>query len=58
VLQQVTQGRCAGLMQGGTLMALGEDAAEQRAYFARDLGVDRRGRFFTSGVSVPSTGRD
>ena len=70
-LQQLTEGRCAGLMQGRTdgqlhrlqiqaagLLALGEDAPQQRCYFARDLGVDRRGRFFSSGVSVSSTGRN
>jgi hypothetical protein len=69
--QQLTQGRCSGLMQGGTeghlhrlqiqvagLLALGEDTAQQRGYFARDLGVDRRGRFFPSGVNVSSTGRN
>src|SRR5215472_6718687 len=69
-LQQVTEGRCAGLMQDRTerqlhrlqipatsLLALGEDAAQQRGYFACDLDVDRRGRFFFSGVNVSSTGR-
>ena len=69
--QQLTEGRCAGLMQGGTeghlhrlqiqvagLLALGEDTAQQRAHFARDLGVDRRGRFFSSGAIVSSTGRN
>jgi hypothetical protein len=58
-------------MQGGTeghlhrlqiqvagLLAFGEDAAQQRGYFARDLGLDRRGRFFSSGVNVSSTGRN
>jgi hypothetical protein len=68
-LQQLAEGRRAGLMQGGTeghlhrlqiqvagWLALGEDAAQQRGYFARDLGVDRRGRFFSSGVNVSSTG--
>ena len=70
-LQQLTEGCCAGLMQGGTeghlhrlqiqvagLLALGEDTAQQRGYFACNLGVDRRGRFFSSGVSVSSTGRN
>ena len=70
-LQQLTEGRCAGLMQGRTegqfhrlqiqaagLPALGEDAAQQRGYFARDLGVDCRGRFFSSDVNVSSTGRN
>ena len=57
-LQQLTEGRCAGLMQSGTeghlhrfqiqlasLLALREDAAQQRGYFARDLSLDRLGRF-------------
>ena len=39
------------------LLALGEDATQQRGYFARDLVLDRLGRFFSSGVSVSSTGR-
>ena len=39
------------------LFALGKDARQQRGYFARDLVLDRRGRFFSSGVSVSSTGR-
>ncbi|MGB6941929.1 MAG: hypothetical protein WBE37_06020 [Bryobacteraceae bacterium] len=58
-------------MQGGTdghlhrlqiqiagLLALGEYTTQQRRYFAGNLGVDRRGRFFSSGVSVSSTGRN
>ena len=69
--QQLTQGCCAGLMQGGTdghlhrlqiqvagLLALGENAVQQRTYFARDLGMDRRGRFFSSGVNASSIGRN
>lgn len=69
-LQQLSESRCAGLMQGGTeghlhrlqiqiagLLALREDAAQQRGYFAGDFGVDRFRRFFSSGVSVSSTGR-
>ena len=69
-LQQLAEGGCAGLMQGGAeghfhrlqiqssrLLAFGEDAAEQRGYFVLDLGLDRRRRFFSSGVSVSSTGR-
>jgi hypothetical protein len=39
------------------LLALGEDARQQRGYFARDFVLDRLGRFFSSGVSVSSTGR-
>ena len=39
------------------LLPLGEDAAQQGGYFARDLRVDRFGRFFSCGVSVSSTGR-
>jgi len=39
------------------LLALGEDAVQKAAYFARDFGLDRFGRFFSSGVSVSSTGR-
>jgi hypothetical protein len=70
-LQPLTECRCAGLRQGGTEahlhrlqiqvagpLALGEDTAQQRGYFACDLGVDRRGRFFSSGVNVSSTGRN
>jgi hypothetical protein len=58
-------------MQGGTeghlhrlqiqvagLLALGEDTVQQSGYFARDLGLDRLGRFFPSDVSVSSTGRN
>jgi hypothetical protein len=58
-------------MQGGTeghlhrlqiqvadRLAFGEDTAQQRSYLARDLGVDRRGRFFSSGVDVSWTGRN
>ena len=69
--QQLTESCCAGLMEGGTeghlhrlqiqlaaLLTLGEDTAQQRAYFARDLGVDRRRRFFSSGDNVSSTGRN
>ena len=68
--QQLSKSRRAGLMQGSAethfhrlqihaagLSSLGEDAAQQRAYFARDLGVDRFGRFFSCAVSVSSTGR-
>ena len=40
-----------------SLIPLGEDAAQQRGYFAGDLRLDRRGRFFSSRVSVSSTGR-
>jgi hypothetical protein len=39
------------------LLPLGEDAAQQGGYFARDLRVDRFGRFFSCGVSVFWTGR-
>jgi hypothetical protein len=68
--QQLTERLSARLMQSGakghlhrfqihaaSLPALGKDAARQRGYFARDLGVDRFGGFFSSGVSVSSTGR-
>ena len=40
------------------LPAPGEDAAQQRGYFARGLGLDCRGRFFPCGVSVSSAGRN
>lgn len=69
-LQQLTEGRCAGLMQGGTeghlhclqvqatgLLTLGEDTAQQCGYFACDLALDRFRRFFSSAVGVASTGR-
>jgi hypothetical protein len=39
------------------LLALGKDASQQRGYFARDLVLDRLGRFFSCGVRVFSTGR-
>ena len=39
------------------LLALGEDASQERRYFARDLVLDRLGRFFSSGVNVSATGR-
>jgi hypothetical protein len=68
--QQLAEGGGTGLVQGGTqshfhrfqirpasLLALGEDACQQRGYFARDLALDRLGRFFSSGVSVSSSGR-
>jgi len=68
--QQVAEGRGAGMMQGSAeghlhrfqirlarLLAVGEDACQQCGYFACDLGLDRRRRFFSSGVSVSSTGR-
>ncbi|MCZ2077744.1 MAG: hypothetical protein LC130_22410 [Bryobacterales bacterium] len=58
-MQGSTEGHFHHLqIQGAGLLALGEDAAQQRGYFARDLGVDRRGRFFSSGVNVSSTGRN
>jgi hypothetical protein len=44
-------------IQVASMLAFGKDTAQQRGYFARDLGVDRRGRFFSSGVNVSSTGR-
>ena len=69
-LQQLAEGGCAGPMQHGAqshfhrlqirlagLFALGEDARQQRGYFARDLVLDRLGRFFSCGVSVSSVGR-
>ena len=69
-LQQLSESRRAGLMHSGAeshldcfqiqdaaLLPLGEDTAQQRGYFARDLLVDRFGRFFSCGVSVSSTGR-
>ena len=69
-LQQLSESRRAGLMHNGPeshldcfqiqdapLLPLGEDAAQQRGYFARDFLADRFGRFFSCGVSVSSTGR-
>jgi hypothetical protein len=68
--QQLAQGGGAGMMQSRAEshlhrfqvrlagpLALGEDASQQRRYFARDLVLDRRGRFFSSGVRASSTGR-
>jgi hypothetical protein len=40
------------------LPPFGENTHHQRGYFARDLGLDRLRRFFSSGVSVSSTGRN
>jgi hypothetical protein len=69
-LQQFCESGCSSLMEGGAeahfyrlqihapgLLALGEDAAQQSGYFARDLRVDRFGRFFPCDVGVSSTGR-
>jgi len=68
--QQLSESRRAGLVHSGAeshldcfqihraaVLPLGEDAAQQRGYFARDLLVDRFGRFFSSAVNVSSTGR-
>ena len=69
--EQSRQGDCSRPMDTGAqrslyrfqvdaagLPAFGEDAAHQRRYFARDLGLDRLRRFFSSGVSVSATGRN
>jgi len=69
-LQQLGQCGGSGPMQGRTHRHFGgfqiqmacfaaalEQDAEQLVYFARDLLVDRRGRFFSSGERVSSTGR-
>jgi len=68
--QQLAEGAGAGMMQSSAechfhrfqirlagLLALGEDAGQERSYFARDLVLDRLGRFFSSGVSISSSGR-
>lgn len=68
--QQLAEGGGTGMMESSAeghldrfqirlagLMAFGEDASQQRSYFTRDLVLDRRGRFFSSDVSVSSTGR-
>jgi hypothetical protein len=58
-MQGGTEGHLHRLqIQVASLLALGEDTAQQRGYFARDLGMDRRGLFFSSGVNVSSTGRN
>ena len=44
-------------IRSADLFSLGEDAAQERSYFARDFRLDRRGRFFSSDVSASSTGR-
>jgi hypothetical protein len=41
-----------------TAVAFSEDPSQQCGYFPRDFGLDRLGRFFSSGVSVSSTGRN
>ena len=69
-LQQLRESRRSGLMQDGAkahlhrlqieaagLLPLGEDAVQQCGYFARDLCMDRLGRFFSSAVSASFTGR-
>ena len=69
-LQPLTQRRGSRPMKGSaeghfdrlqigsaSVFPLGKDTAQQCGYFARDLGLDRLGRFFSSGVSVSSTGR-
>jgi hypothetical protein len=69
-LQQLGESRRTGLMHSGAdshldcfqiqdaaLLPLGENAAQQSGYFARDLLVDRFGRFFSCGVSLSPTGR-
>ena len=69
--QEVAEGGSAGMMQSSAeghldrfqirfagLLAVGEDACQQRGYFARDLDLDRCGSFFSSGVNVSSTGRN
>ena len=66
--QQVTESGGSSMMQGSAeghlhrfqirlagLLALGEDASQQRGYFARDLVLDRLGRFFSSCVRLSST---
>jgi len=70
-LQQLGERRRSGLLHGSaeshldrfqigapTTLAFGEDASEQRSQFPRDLALDRLGCFFSSGVSVSSTGRN
>ena len=44
-------------IDASTTVTLGVDALQQCGYFARDLRLDRLGRFFPSVVSVSSTGR-
>jgi hypothetical protein len=69
-VQQLAEGGSAGMMESSAerhlhrfqirlagLLAFGEDASQEGGYFARDLVLDRLGRFFSSGVSVSSTGR-
>ena len=69
-VQQVAKGGGAGMMKSSAerhlyrfqirlagLLALGKNASQQGRYFACDLVLDRLGRFFSSGVSVSSTGR-
>jgi hypothetical protein len=69
-LQQLGQRFATGLMHGRAdrhfhgfqipksgLAKLGEDDAQDLLYFARDFLMDGFRRFFSCGVSVPSTGR-
>ncbi len=68
--QQFTQGAGPGLVKSRSqsrlqcfqiratgVPAFGEDAAQQCCYLPRDLDLDGAGRFFSSAVSVSSTGR-
>src|ERR1700690_460503 len=73
ILQQLAQGGCADLVQGGsqdafyrlqigatTLPALGKNPAQQLVYFARHFLMDCSSRFFSWSVQPPrccSTGR-
>jgi hypothetical protein len=69
-LQQFGQNRCPSVVHGGAhqhlgglqfqmsrLLAATENNTQQLVYFARDLLLDGFRRFFSSGVSVSSTGR-
>jgi hypothetical protein len=60
---RLVHGRAKGCLhrfQIGALTAvpLGKDAFQQHGYFPRNLRLDRLGRFFSSAVSVSSTGRN
>jgi hypothetical protein len=45
------------LRERRSLLAFGEDQAQQTGHFAGDFGLDRFGRFLSVGVRVSSTGR-
>jgi hypothetical protein len=49
LMQRGSEGHLEGLqVQAARSLSFPKDTAQQCAYFARDLGLDRFGRFFSS----------